>query len=37
MADYILIDMFQEACSGSQTSAAAAQRAHRRAERFYRL
>lgn len=37
MADYIMIDMFQEACSGSQTSAAAAQRAHRRAERFYRV
>ncbi len=35
-ADFVLVDMFAEVCAGKETPKAAAQRAQKRAERFYR-
>jgi multiple sugar transport system substrate-binding protein len=35
-ADFIVVDMFAEVCSGQQTPKAAAQRAQKRAERYYK-
>jgi len=37
MADSILIDMVAEAASGQQTSKAAAERAEKRAQRYYKI
>ncbi len=38
MADYVLVDMFAEAVTGQQTPAgAAAERAEKRANRYYRV
>jgi multiple sugar transport system substrate-binding protein len=37
MADYIMIDMVAEAASGQQTPKAAAERAQKRAERYYKI
>ena len=37
MADYIVVDMFAEAASGAQTPQAAAERAERRAARYYKV
>jgi multiple sugar transport system substrate-binding protein len=37
MADYILLDMVAEAASGQQTPKAAAERAQKRAERYYKI
>jgi multiple sugar transport system substrate-binding protein len=36
MGDFVVVDMFAEACTGSQTVAAAAKRAAERAKRYYR-
>jgi multiple sugar transport system substrate-binding protein len=35
MGDFVVVDMFAEACTGNQTVAAAARRAAERAKRFY--
>jgi multiple sugar transport system substrate-binding protein len=35
MGDFVLVDMFAEACTGAQTSKAAASRAAERAQRYY--
>jgi multiple sugar transport system substrate-binding protein len=37
MGDYIIINMFAETCSGNVTAKQAAERAARRAERYYRV
>lgn len=37
MADYIVVDMFAEACEGSVTPQEAVERATKRAERYYRV
>jgi multiple sugar transport system substrate-binding protein len=37
MADFIVVNMFAEACSGSQTPQAAAERAEKRAQRYYKV
>jgi multiple sugar transport system substrate-binding protein len=37
LADYIVLDMIAEAASGSQTPQAAAERAQKRAERYYKV
>ena len=37
LADYIVLDMVAEAASGSQTPKAAAERAQKRAERYYKV
>lgn len=37
MADYILVDMFAEVAGGQRPAKEAAERAHKRAERFYRV
>jgi multiple sugar transport system substrate-binding protein len=37
MADYIVVNMFAETCAGNVTPKQAAERAHRRAERYYRV
>jgi multiple sugar transport system substrate-binding protein len=37
MADFVVVDMFAEACSGQQTPKEAAQRAETRARRHYRV
>jgi multiple sugar transport system substrate-binding protein len=37
MGDFVVVDMFAEACTGSQTPKAAAQRAAERAKRYYEL
>jgi multiple sugar transport system substrate-binding protein len=37
LADYIVLDMIAEAASGSQTAKAAAERAQKRAERYYKV
>ena len=37
MADYIVVDMFAEAASGSKTPKEAAERAQKRAERYYKV
>lgn len=37
MADFIMVDMVAEAASGSQTPQAAAERAQKRAERYYKV
>lgn len=37
MADYIVVNMFAEACAGGVTPQEAAERAHKRAERYYRV
>jgi multiple sugar transport system substrate-binding protein len=37
MADFIVVDMFAEACSGAQTPKAAAERAEARAARYYKV
>lgn len=37
LADYIVLDMVAEAASGSQTAKAAAERAQKRAERYYKI
>ena len=37
MADYIVTDMFASVCAGDVTPRDAAERAHKRAERFYRV
>jgi multiple sugar transport system substrate-binding protein len=37
MADAILIDMVAEAASGQQTPKAAAERAEKRAQRYYKI
>jgi len=36
MGDFIVVDMFAEACTGQQTPREAAQRAEKRALRIYR-
>jgi multiple sugar transport system substrate-binding protein len=36
MGDFVVVDMFAEACTGNQTSKAAAQRAAERAKRYYK-
>ena len=36
MADFVVVDMFAEVCTGQQTPREAVQRAERRAQRFYR-
>jgi multiple sugar transport system substrate-binding protein len=37
MADYIVVDMFAEAASGSKMPKEAAERAQKRAERYYKV
>lgn len=37
MADYIVVNMFAETCAGSVTAKQAAERAAKRAERYYRI
>jgi multiple sugar transport system substrate-binding protein len=37
MADFIIVDMFAEACSGAQTPKVAAERAEARAARYYKV
>jgi multiple sugar transport system substrate-binding protein len=37
MGDFILVDMFAEACTRNQTAKAAAQRAADRAKRYYQV
>ena len=37
MADYIIVNMFAEVCAGNQTPKQAAERAAKRAERYYRV
>lgn len=37
MADYIVVDMFAEACEGGRTPKEAVERATKRAERYYRI
>jgi len=37
MGDFIVVDMFAEACSGTQTPKAAAARAAERAKRYYKV
>ncbi|MFO7481852.1 ABC transporter substrate-binding protein [Oceanibaculum nanhaiense] len=37
MADYIIVNMFAEVCGGNQTPKQAAERAAKRAERYYRV
>jgi multiple sugar transport system substrate-binding protein len=37
MSDFIVVDMFAEACTGDQSPKAAAQRAAERAKRYYKL
>jgi multiple sugar transport system substrate-binding protein len=37
MGDFIVVDMFAEACSGNQTATAAATRAAERAKRYYQV
>jgi multiple sugar transport system substrate-binding protein len=37
MADYIVVNMVAETVSGARTPAEAAERARRRAERYYRV
>lgn len=37
MADYIVVNMFAEACAGDRTPKEAAERAAKRAERYYRI
>jgi multiple sugar transport system substrate-binding protein len=36
MGDFVAVDMFAEACTGDQTTKAAAQRASERAKRYYK-
>jgi multiple sugar transport system substrate-binding protein len=37
MADYIVLDMIAEAASGSKSPKEAAERAQKRAERYYKV
>jgi multiple sugar transport system substrate-binding protein len=37
MGDFLVVDMFAEACTGNQTPKAAAQRAAERAKRYYQV
>jgi multiple sugar transport system substrate-binding protein len=37
MADYIVVNMFAEAAAGERTPQESAERAHGRAERYYRI
>jgi len=37
MADYIVLDMYAEVCSGGRTPKEAAERAQKRAERYYKI
>ena len=37
MGDFVVVDMFAEACTGRQSAAEAAKRAAERAKRFYAL
>jgi multiple sugar transport system substrate-binding protein len=37
MADYIVVDMVAEVAAGARTPAEAAERARRRAERYYKV
>jgi multiple sugar transport system substrate-binding protein len=37
MGDFLVVDMFAEACIGNQTPKAAAQRAADRAKRYYQV
>jgi multiple sugar transport system substrate-binding protein len=37
MADFVVVDMFAEACSGQQTPREAARQAETRARRHYRV
>jgi multiple sugar transport system substrate-binding protein len=37
MGDFIVVDMFAEACTGNQTPKAAAERAAERVKRYYQV
>jgi multiple sugar transport system substrate-binding protein len=37
MGDFIVVDVFVEACTGNQTPEAAASRAAKRAKRYYQV